>query len=422
MTENEDKTYVFVRGLYDTLDLFSEEIEAALKEMGYGTFVFNTVNPGKELQELLTLQVTKGIAAVIAFNNLAWNLGTKEGGNLWEAMGVPYVDILMDHPFHFDRILQNLPENACLFTVDRRHVEYVKRYYPDIQHVYFLPHAGCVNAISALSATGTSEDAGSEETRNAYSHASLPEPAADRDIDVLYAGALSRVLVEQLIPDFDSITAFDGAAFSGTCLDRLISEPFLTTEEVIREELKNVGLKSLSPEEERAYITDFRFLDGFAVSFYRESAVKNLVTHGIRVTTLGLGWETCDWADSECLTLGGKVSAKEVFSYMKRSKVVLSTQTWFKAGAHDRIFNGMLSGAAVVTDTSEYLGEIFGDTQCVQYDLKETRRLYGRVSALLESDGARAAMAFAGQQETLARHTWRSRAEELISVLERADS
>lgn len=417
MTKNKDKIYVLVRGLYDTLDLFSEELEAALKEMGYGTFVFDAVNPGKGLQDLLSLQVTKGIAAVIAFNNLAWNLGTKEGGCLWEAMGVPYVDILMDHPFHFDRIMQNLPENAYLFVVDRYHADYVKRYYPNIQHVHFLPHAGCEKAISTLFAAGASGNAVVTGTRGAYDCIPLPEPAAERDIDVLYAGALSRVLVEQLIPDFDSITAFDGAAFSGTCLDRLISEPTLTTEEVIREELKNEGLTGLSPEEERAYITDFRFLDGFAVSFYRENAVRNLVANGIHVTCLGLGWETCDWADSEYLTLGGKVSAKEVFSYMKRAKVVLSTQTWFKAGAHDRIFNGMISGAAVVTDTSDYLQEIFTDTQCVQYNLKDTGRLYERVSALLESDGARTQMASAGQQEALASHTWKNRAEEIIKEI-----
>ena len=420
------KSFVLVRGLYDTLDLFSEEVEAGLKEMGYGTFVFDAVNPGKGLQDLLSLQVTKGIAAVIAFNNLAWNLGTKEGGNLWEAMGVPYVDILMDHPFHFDRILQGLPENSHLFVVDRRHADYVERYYPNIRHVHFLPHAGCKNAIAALTQpdgrqSGKMENiSGNSEARNACY--ALPPVDGDRDIDVLYAGALSRVLVEQLIPDFDSITAFDGAAFSGRCLDRLISEPSLTTEEVIREELKNVGLKSLSPEEERTYITDFRFIDGFAVSFYRENAVRNLVTHGIHVTTLGLGWETCDWADNPNLTLGGKVSAKEVFSYMKRSKVVLSTQTWFKAGAHDRIFNGMLSGAAVVTDTSDYLQDIFDSTQCVQYSLKDTGRLYERVSALLGADGAREDLAARAQQETLARHTWLNRAEELVSVLERADA
>ena len=213
------KSFVLVRGLYDTLDLFSEEVEAGLKEMGYGTFVFDAVNPGKGLQDLLSLQVTKGIAAVIAFNNLAWNLGTKEGGNLWEAMGVPYVDILMDHPFHFDRILQGLPENSHLFVVDRRHADYVERYYPNIRHVHFLPHAGCKNAIAALTQpdgrqSGKMENiSGNSEARNACY--ALPPVDGDRDIDVLYAGALSRVLVEQLIPDFDSITAFDGAAFSG---------------------------------------------------------------------------------------------------------------------------------------------------------------------------------------------------------------
>ena len=386
------KHFVLIRGLYDTLDLFSEELEAALKRLGHSVYVLNAVAMERQLPGLLELAATKGVDCVIAFNNLAYNLGTKEGGNLWDAMSVPYVDILMDHPFHFDRALQNMPADAHLFVVDRNHVDYVKKYYTNIKRVSFLPHGGCANAISSL-------------------------PDAPRDIDVLYAGALSRVLIEQLIPDFDAITAFDGAAFSGRCLDRLISEPDLTTEEVIRQELAEEGLAGLSPEEERQYITDFRFLDGFAVSFYRENAVRNLVEHGIDVTTLGVGWEQCEWADNPHLHIAEKVSAKEVFSYMRRAKVVLSTQTWFKAGAHDRIFNGMLSGAAVVTDTSTYLQEALNSTQCVLYNLTETGRLYERVSALLNADGARRELAAAGQAAAAANHTWENRADELLTEL-----
>lgn len=414
------KHFVLVRGLYDTLDLFSEELEAALKRRGHSVYVLNAVAMERQLPGLLELAVTKGIDAVIAFNNLAYNLGTKEGGNLWDAMGVPYVDILMDHPFHFDRVLQNMPADTHLFVVDKNHASYVKKYYSNIKHVTFLPHGGCAKTI--FGKEFSAGEAGMEDTCGSCSQ-NFPRsvlPEADRDIDVLYAGALSRVLIEQLIPDFDTITAFDGAAFSGRCLDRLISEPGLTTEEVIRQELVHVGLTDLSPEEERQYITDFRFLDGFAVSFYRENAVRNLVENGIDVTTLGVGWEQCEWADNPHLHIAGKVSAREVFSYMKRSKVVLSTQTWFKAGAHDRIFNGMLAGAAVVTDTSAYLQEVLNSTQCVQYDLTETGRLYERVSVLLNDDGARQELAAAGQAAAAANHTWENRADELLAALEGA--
>ena len=145
--------------------------------------------------------------------------------------------------------------------------------------------------------------------------------------------------------------------------------------------------------------------------------MRNLVEHGIDVTTLGVGWEQCEWADNPHLHIAGKVSAKEVFSYMRRAKVVLSTQTWFKAGAHDRIFNGMLSGAAVVTDTSTYLQEALNSTQCVLYNLTETGRLYERVSALLNADGARRELAAAGQAAAAANHTWENRADELLTEL-----
>lgn len=390
--------FILVRGFYDTLNLFSQELEAGLAAAGAGTFVLHAERLDEELSDLLTLHVTKGITAVIAFNNLCYNLGTKEGGNLWEAMGVPYFDILMDHPFHFDTILQGLPAKTTLFVVDRKHVDYVKRYYPNVSSCVFLPHAGCRQAVKAAPA------------------------AEERDIDVLYAGVLSRVLIEQLIPDFDSITAFDGAAFSGRCLDRLISEPALTTEEVVRRELREEGLTDLPPEEERKYITDFRFLDGFACSFYREGAVRTLVESGIDVHVLGLGWEQCEWAGNPRLHLDGKVDAVEVFPYMKRSKVVLNTLTWFKDGAHDRIFNGMLAGAAVVSDTSPYLREIFDDTQCVQYNLNHTSHLPALVEDLLADDERREALAEAGREETERNHTWAARAQIILDEAAKAQA
>ena len=46
---------------------------------------------------------------------------------------------------------------------------------------------------------------------------------------------------------------------------------------------------------------------------------------------------------------------------MNDAKIVLNTMTWFKAGAHDRIFNGMLAKAVVVTDDSTYLRREFTD-------------------------------------------------------------
>jgi len=389
------KNFVFITGLYDTLDLFSRELMAAFRQRGHFCLELSISTMEDDLRKLLLLHQREGVDAVIAFNNLGYNLGENEGGNLWEAMGVPYVDILMDHPFHYHTVLAALPGTSLVGCIDRNHVIYIENYYPNVAGSFFLAHAGCLEPLVTAP------------------HDSTPV----RDISVLYAGNLSRVLIEQLIPDFEAYPMIDGAAFSGEVLEDLISNPRRTTEDVIRQHLTDQHI-SFSPEEEREFIFYFRFLDGFATSFYREQAVRILVEQGIPVDVLGIGWEKCSWADHKNLHLLGHVDAPEVLSYMKRSKVVLNNLTWFKDGAHDRIFNGMLSGAAVVSDTSKYLEEIFASgKELFLYDLKNTAALPGMMSNLLEDEVRRDAMAREGREETLRSHTWKNRAEELLQML-----
>ena len=409
-----DMNFAFIKGLYDTLDLFSEELSAALEKAGHNSIFLTATDLGKSLPSFIEYHAIHHIDAVIAFNNLGYNLGTKEGGNLWDALQILYVDILMDHPFHFDRQLQSLPKKNLLFVIDKNHVDYVERYYDNVNRTVFLPHAGCANAILAAA----ENNATSAAAKNDATSAAFALRSGDlRDIDILYAGALSRVLIESLIPDFDSIKEFDGALFSKRCLDRLINEPSVITEECIRQELSNEGLSSIPIERERELITDFRFLDGYACSFFREQAVRVLCENGFKVSVLGLGWEQCDWADNENLVILGKVGAKEVFPYMLRSKIVLNTLTWFKSGSHDRIPNGMLAGAAVVTDDSDYLREAFPNGECVRFPLSDIMKLPEIVDELLSDEPRRKALSGKGYDSAVKNHTWEQRAKSILASL-----
>ena len=38
------KTIIYFKGVYDTLDLFTDHLIGAFEAMGYGTFVYHTAN------------------------------------------------------------------------------------------------------------------------------------------------------------------------------------------------------------------------------------------------------------------------------------------------------------------------------------------------------------------------------------------
>ncbi|MBP0970036.1 MAG: glycosyltransferase family 1 protein [Oscillospiraceae bacterium] len=101
---------------------------------------------------------------------------------------------------------------------------------------------------------------------------------------------------------------------------------------------------------------------------------------------------------------------------MQDAKIVLNTMTWFKDGTHDRVFNGMLSGAAVFTDSSIYMKESFSD-EIEQFELTEIDALPDRISGLLSDKSAVQALADRGRARAKKDCTLYARADELADDL-----
>lgn len=393
------KTIIYFIGVYDTLDLFTEKLKEAFEQMGYASFVYDARIPQSKdaLLELLSEGAADGDAggfACVTFNNLGYNLDLPErqdacdGGsaNLWEYYGIPYINILMDHPFHYEKPLRAAPSTSIVLCTDRNHVKYIRRYFKNIRQADFLPHAGV--------------ELGSRH-----------KPIAERGIDVLYAGALPIYTVAKMIPDLSSIPEVDGERMAQEVLAELVHHPKKTTEQVIEEYLKSQR-NDISEERIREIIVQMRFIDSYATSFFREQAVRLLVESGIRVTAYGTGWDQCDWSGNPYLDYRGKVLAPEILPLMNDSKIVLNTMTWFKAGAHDRVFNGMLAGAAVVTDDSTYLRREFTDgRELVMFGLEDLGTLPERVFDLFGHMDRAQQMADCGYRAAKEGHTWKSRAE-----------
>lgn len=391
------QTIIYFKGVYDTLDLFTDKLVEAFDSMGFSHFIYDAGNEAESKADLVKLleQKVSPSFAVVTFNNLGYNLDLhvdsasvqeQERVNLWEHYEIPYINILMDHPFHYEKPLRNAPSTAVVLCVDRNHVKYIRRFFKNIRQTDFLPHAGV--------------ELGKKHKK-----------IAERQIDVLYAGALPIYTVAKLIPDLSSIREVDGQKMAGEILQELVAHPEKTTEQAIEEYLQAESVV-LSPEELHNLVVKLRFVDSYATSFFREQAVRILVESGIRVTAYGVGWNQCDWSGSPYLEYGGKVLAPQILPLMNDSKIVLNTMTWFKAGSHDRVFNGMLAGAAVVTDDSTYMRREFTDgKELVMFSLKDLGTLPDRVCDLFGHMERMQEMADCGYQAANANHTWKNRAE-----------
>ena len=188
-------TIIYFIGVYDTLDLFTGKLREAFETMGYASFVYDARLPQSKdalLSVLAESSSPEREFSCVTFNNLGYNLDMEvpapaqsvrendaciqKGGtrNVWEYYGIPYLNILMDHPFHYEKPLRLAPETSVVLCTDRNHVKYIRRYFKNIRQVDFLPHAGV--------------ELGSRH-----------KPLAERGIDVLYAGALPIYTVAKII-------------------------------------------------------------------------------------------------------------------------------------------------------------------------------------------------------------------------------
>lgn len=384
---------IFFTGVYDTLDLLTAEFVTAFERLGYETLQIDTKDMSKGLLALARF-VQSPVKAAITFNNLAFNLEIVSGKNLWEEMNIPCINIVVDHPCLYKSALDAAPANAVVLSVDRKQMDYLQRFFPRILTTGFLPHGGKMPAEKII-------------------------PIKQREIDVMYAGGLSKKYAPDVMPDFSQFP-FDAEAVADQAYKRLIADTNLTIEEVIEQILTEQGI-AVTNEQLSDIITQLHYAEMLAVSYYREKLIHTMLNYGLRVHLYGRGWDVCDFVNHPNLIWEGTVSPQEVIVKMQHSKIVLNTTTWFKDGAHDRIFNGMLAGAVAVTDESIYLNEQFqgypkadeDHAEIILFHLKEMDQLAKTLRDLLEQPDKLQKIADNGRKKAELCHTWECRAKEL---------
>lgn len=400
------KTLLFIQGVYDTIDLFTDAFSHAFQQLGHICHVVDIREKDAAENRIKQLVEEETLDGVITFNNIGYSLSFSKGQNIWEEKQIPYFNILMDHPFHYSYPLKHAPATSVVFCTDRNHTDFLRRFYPHLKQIDFMPHAGMEADIFIRAQAGRCHLCLNGNAR----HPSMEE----RPIDVLYAGGLSKYVAEGLVPDLGAIQEFDAFTLTREVLSELMRHPEKTTEAAIEEYLRSIG-KQYPDEELNRFITELRFIDSYATSFYREQAVRLFVENGIPTTVFGGGWEKCEWADNPNLIYGGKVLAPQVLELMNHSKIVLNTMTWYKNGIHDRIINGMLAKCAVITDDSDYLNETFPKEKPVvsSFSLTKIQSLPEQARLLLEYPSRMSEIAENGYQFAKTHHTWKQRAEYL---------
>ncbi len=377
----------------ETLGYFSRELSAAFEKMGYRTFFVDYHQLDVSIRHVKKFMKPEN-TALLTFNFIGLSKEDygmeSDGRSLWETRNLPCYCIMVDHPLYYYKQLNHPVPNLVTFCVDRQHVAYVHRFYPNIP-CYFLPLAG--NLLPQEEGCGSRPD------------------FSKRKYEIAFIG--NCVLLPKMEEQLKSQTQ-EYIDFYYEIFEELKNHPKLpvdvTMERFIRREIPEVTDAELASAQH-----GMLFLELYIRTYYRQRVIRQLVDHGIRVHAFGKQWEKMDCEHPENLIAGGAmITSKACVEALQDSKIALNVMPWFKDGAHDRIFTAMLSGAISLTDDSIYLTEILTEGRnCMFYDLERLDELPDRVNGILENPGKAMEM----QQEAYAFakefHTWEKRAAEL---------
>lgn len=365
---------IIVKGFLDTLKTF-------VAAMACGNDVLEIdINKKDEIRWEELSEIDEN-TVVITFNNIG------SGFELWKKANVKLYNILVDHPaYYIKTIVNDFYEGYHAVCIDRKHVEFLQEIFPKAKDSFmFLPHGGlCINADTGR-----------------------------RDIDVLYAGGfMSEDEINfPLLPfehDSEGFYEFLFADYENNSS----SEP----QDVVKRYAKQFGLKLNA---EQYYIMTYYALGSVELAYLaqrRINIIERMAASGINVHLCGPKvWEPIAAKYPEQITYHGMLSPKECLELIARSKVLINDHPNFADGSHERVFNGMLNGAVVLSNESIYLSERFEDGRDILFwDGNDCDSAVMKVKKVLEDDSLREEIV-KNACSKVQKDTWSDRLKELIN-------
>lgn len=393
------KKIILFTGGVETLDFFSLELSKTFRALGHDIFIFDYNKEAESSYRLLQFY-EKDNTVVLSFNYHGMcneNILRDESAEyIWDGLGIHCYNIIVDHPFYYDRFMPQLPKNYTHISIDLNHLEYMKRFYPHISNGPFLPLGGTLLSSDEYGAA---------------------LPIKERPIDIVFTGSWAE-------PEYWEQYMYEEgpeyAEFYHKILNIQLDNPDLTFEEIfepaIRAEAEDAD--EITDEALRETYAHLICFDMYVRYYFRGELIKALADSGLKITCIGGGWEHLKCSHPENITCFDYTNSLNCLLQIRQAKVSVNVMPWFKRGAHDRIFNSMLQGAVCFTDSSEYLDTILKDNEnCIMWSLNDIPAAAEKLKMALQDTDRLQRIADKGYELALS-HTWAERAKILSSYIE----
>lgn len=364
---------------YGLIDVFIENLTNSFRDLGHEVVLKPPIiafdkNTGDVSGRFLDQLLSPPCDLMLTFNS-----GTAE--LIPHIKEIPFICFLIDHPCYHKKVFDYHGPSNLIGVVDKTHLDYAQRKAPQ-KNLFFLPHGGSQHS----------------DHNNSFDK---------RPINVLFTGSGSQKL---------SITHPPGQAnefLTKAMIEYMLSHPLSSYWEAATKVLE---MHSIEPTDDMIHSTFelFQYVDSFIRPYKRIKCLQELDKSGIRVDIYGNNWEGMKFQNHK---VHPPINYKEVLHLTTQSKCLLNVGPNFVGGAHERIFNGMLNGAVVITDETTYCQEIFNDGEHLyMYSFKRLHELPYMVKGILNSPLKHEKIALTAKDIAKKNHSWHCRAQEILKI------
>lgn len=371
------------RSQYQVLQSFTCSLAEALSRLGVRVRILQAEKENP--QEFLDAIFSDRPDCTLSFNGL---LPDEEGRFFCDMINIPHVACLVDAPQHFTTLTKS--RNSIITCVDRFYCDFFEKL--KFQNALFMPHAVDCNQFQKV-LHGFSE--------RPYDVTML---ASFIDYEAVLAGWKKDPMGKIWEEAAEIIMA-----------SRNISSAEAVTSAINR----NLNTFSGVDPSKMDLLEVLDQIEDYVNGKGRMDLIKHI--EGANVQIFGAGndrWQQHLGKDFPNVTVHGPVSFSHALRLMRQSKIILNSRLSVKNGAHERIFTGIASGAAVITNDNIFMGENFKDREDILFyrhgqwdELNETIQEY------TQDPKKHFDIVQKGQETVKQGHTWDHRAAKLVSDL-----
>ena len=371
--------------LYGVVNVFSDLIAEGFRQAGYSTHLIDLTQGVSFLEELKPVVERGDCRFIFSFAGAGAELGLSDGRLLHDAIPVPFLAAMVDHPAHF--ISRYALRNLLIGCFDSSHCDYLDLRFGKTKRSFVLPHGGCPPKTPF-------EGAFEERPHQIVFPASFlnPEPLEKRLSEL--PGNMRKTLERAI-----------GLIDASDCV---------ATHKALSEAARAFGM-DCSVQSNFTTVMDPLFsLFEFLIRAHRRiGALKTLDEAGIPVDIYGEDWPAGLFKNHR---VHPSLGFNETLDLMAGSKIVLNMRAI--PGSHERVPSAAMAGALVVSDFNDGTAAQFQEgSEIAFFRWTKAKELPEIVNGLLSNPAKAAKIAAAGKARAFAEHTWGHRAKLVLSTL-----